>query len=512
MHKHHHRAAPMRRHTLTSAIAITLALGLAGPALAQQAAPADQPRSSRAATPQELDVVTVTANKREENIREVATAVTKLTDEQLENINATQMSDYANYVPGLQVQDSGSPGQTQVSMRGIAPLSSGSTVGTYVDEAPIGSNSLYQQATLFALDLLPYDIDSIEVLRGPQGTLYGAGAMGGLIKYVMKKPDTTQNEFRVGMGVSDTQGADGTSLNYRIGGNLVLAQDSVALRASFASNEPNGYVDNLVTAARTSTMPRRAAAALSALWKNDKASVQFALMKQKIDSPNNAIIALDPVTHDDIHGLANFVDVDEALQEGHRELRARPSTTTAASPTSCRPPATPTSPPRSPATRPTPTATSRRCSACPGSAYLTNDLRLKQFTQEFRLSSKADAPFEWLVGGFYDDERGDNHQFVPLNQRDGSPLPPPFDALVGSLGDLFLPSTYEETAVFGNGAYKFNDLVQARRRRALGAQRSRSSRRTSSPACSRRSAPSSTPPAKTSSPGASRRSSRCRKT
>ena len=91
-------------------------------------------------------------------------------------------------------------------MRGIAALSPGSTVGTYVDETPVGSNSLYQQATLFALDLLPYDIDSIEVLRGPQGTLYGAGAMGGLIKYTMKKPDATQTEFRVGVGMSSTRG------------------------------------------------------------------------------------------------------------------------------------------------------------------------------------------------------------------------------------------------------------------------------------------------------------------
>src|SRR4249919_1234833 len=298
-----HRATAMRRHSLTSAITITLALGLAGPALAQQAAPADQ----QAATAQELDVVTVTANKRTENIREVATAVTKLSDTQLENINATQMSDYANYVPGLQVQDSGSPGQTQVSMRGIAPLSSGSTVGTYVDEAPLGSNNLYQQATLFALDLLPYDIESIEVLRGPQGTLYGAGAMGGLIKYVMKKPDTTQNEFRVGMGVSDTQGADGTSLDWRIGGNLVLAQDSVAMRASFASNDTNGYVDNLATGQQDINDASQSSGRFSVLWKNEKASAQFSLMKQKIDSEDNSTIAFDPTTHDDVYGLANFV-------------------------------------------------------------------------------------------------------------------------------------------------------------------------------------------------------------
>ena len=80
-------------------------------------------------------------------------------------------------------------------MRGIAALSPGSTVGTYVDETPIGSNNLYQQATLYTLDLLPYDVDRVEVLRGPQGTLYGAGAMGGLIKYVDEEagPDARPN-------------------------------------------------------------------------------------------------------------------------------------------------------------------------------------------------------------------------------------------------------------------------------------------------------------------------------
>jgi len=189
MHKQYTReqAPAMRRHSLTTAIAITLALGMAGPALAQQAAAeAGDEAASNAVT---LDKVMVTANKRAENIREVATSVTVLSEQQLENMNSTQLSDFASYVPGLQLQSAGTPGQTQVSMRGIAAMSPGSTVGTYVDETPVGSNNLYQQATLYQLDLLPYDVERVEVLRGPQGTLYGAGAMGGLIKYTLNKPD-----------------------------------------------------------------------------------------------------------------------------------------------------------------------------------------------------------------------------------------------------------------------------------------------------------------------------------
>src|SRR4249919_4131442 len=224
MHKHHHRgqALATKRRSLSTAIAFTLALGMAGPVLAQQAVPATDAKADPQAKTQaqQLDTITVTANKREENIREVAVAITKISDQQLENFNSTQMSDFANYVPGLQLQSSGTPGQTQVSMRGIASLSPGSTVGSYIDETPLGSNGIYQQATLYQLDLLPYDVDSIEVLRGPQGTLYGAGAMGGLIKYTMKKPDATQAEYRVGGGYSSTDSADGWGNSYRVGVNV----------------------------------------------------------------------------------------------------------------------------------------------------------------------------------------------------------------------------------------------------------------------------------------------------
>ena len=465
MHQHRPRGqAAMRRHSLATAITLTLALGVAGTALAQEAAPADQAAVQEQAQAQagqptvhDLDTVTVTANKRVENIREVATAVTSLSDEQLENISATQMSDYASYVPGLQVQDSGSPGQTQVSMRGIAPLSSGSTVGTYVDEAPVGSNGLYQQATLFALDLLPYDIESVEVLRGPQGTLYGAGAMGGLIKYVMKKPDLAQNEFRIGAGVSETEGADGTSLAWRIGGNLVLAQDSVALRASYASNDINGYVDDLVSGREDINHAEQLSGRASMYWKGEIASAQFSVMKQKIDSENNSVIALDPATHAPVAGLSNYVYVDEPFKKDIENyaltVEADLGFADFVSASSYSDVDT------SITTDQTLTyGDYTTLFGLPGgSAYLTNDLHLKQFTQEFRLSSKGEGPFEWLLGGFYSDERGDNHQFVPLNQLDGSPLPAPFDAILGSLGDLYLPSTYEETAVFANGAYKFND-------------------------------------------------------
>src|SRR5690606_7972642 len=257
--------APSRRSRLARAVAAAIALGArARAAPAQDAAPA----GTAATHPAGLDHVIVTANKRQENIREVATAITRLGEQQLENLNATQMADYASYVPGLQMQSSGTPGQVQVSMRGIAALSPGSTVGTYVDETPVGSNSLYQQATLYQLDLLPYDVESIEVLRGPQGTLYGAGAMGGLIKYTMRRPDTSQREFRFGGGLSSVADGD-TGHSYRFGMNLPSVEDVFALRASFARNTLPGYVDNPVDGRRDINRGEQTSARVSLRWEGE---------------------------------------------------------------------------------------------------------------------------------------------------------------------------------------------------------------------------------------------------
>ncbi len=459
MHMHDKRDdTAMRRRPLTKAIhrslAVTLAFALAAPVMAQEqgasTTPADDVAAQSSITT--LDNMTVTANKREENIREVAAAITVLGGQQLENFNATQMSDYASYVPGLQLQSNGTPGQTQVSMRGIAAMSPGSTVGTYLDETPVGSNSLYQQATLFSLDLFPYDIERIEVLRGPQGTLYGAGAMGGLLKYMTRKPDTSTREFRIGGGVSDTEGAGDLGTNYRVGMNLPLVQDALALRVSYARNDIAGYVDNLVDGRKDINEGEQTSARAALLWESDVVSAQFAVMRQEIDSENNGTIALDPETHEPIAGLSNYIYEDEPFikELDHYALTVDWDLGFAdfVSATSYSDTHTVITSDQ--------TLTYGPFTALfglpPGRASLTYALDLNQITQEFRLTSKSGQPFEWLVGTFYSDEDGDNAQTVPITQFDGSPIPG-----LSTLGDLAIPSTYEETAVFANGSYKFND-------------------------------------------------------
>ncbi|MBB1086888.1 TonB-dependent receptor [Lysobacter sp. SG-8] len=445
---------PFRRTPLVAAVACALALG--GPAMAQQADATDGAVRDDAV---ELDAVLVTANKRVENIREVPSAISVIDGARIERSSATQLSDFADYAPGLNVSSDGTPGKTTVTMRGIAPLSSGATVGTYIDETPVGSSGLYQAATIFALDLLPYDIDRVEVLRGPQGTLYGAGSMGGLLKYVTVTPDPTLTEFRIGGGLSSVSGG-GTGNNVRFGANFPLVRDSLAMRVSYARNDIPGYIDNAVNGEEDINDGLQTSARAALAWQGERAGLKLSAMRQTIDSDNNAFILLDPANGGFMDGdLENRVWVDETFRKDIDYYAATLDVDFGwADFTS--------------ATGYSDTETFRRQDTTvpygnfadlalglpdPGSSYFDNTLTLDKLTQEFRLTSKSGTPLEWMVGVFYTEEEGDNRQFIALNQLDGSPLPAPYDDIAGNLALLYLPTEYKETAFFANASYAFTD-------------------------------------------------------
>lgn len=462
---------------LVVAIAAALALS-SGAAMAQEAsaqssaadqqalsddeasAPQDQASSSADKSDKVTDLgkVVVTANKRVENINKVGSAISVIGGAQLEKLNATQLSDYADYIPGFQVVSFGSPGKTTVSMRGIAPLSSGSTIGTYIDETPVGSSGLYQRATQLALDLLPYDIERVEVLRGPQGTLYGAGSMGGLLKYVMREPDLSETEFRVGAGLSQVQ--DGEVGNtVRFGANLPISKDRLGLRLSYTRNEIPGYIDNSISGDKDINDGTQTSARAALLWQGDAFSLKLSAMRQTSNTNNDANVALDPVSGAAIDGdLTNRLWNDERFT---RDIDFYAATLDWdlgwADFTSATGYSDTTAFVRQDTTIEYGQFTNLGLGLPdPGSSYFDNALALKKLTQEFRLASKTGSPFEWLLGAFYTKEKGDNSQFIALRQLDGSTLPPPYDAY-GTLAYLTLPTDYKETAVFATVSYQFTD-------------------------------------------------------
>ena len=451
---------PWYRSPLSLAIASTLACVVATPVLAQESTgpqvQTDSASGERAAT---LDRVVVTANKRIENIRDVAASISVVGERQIENLGASSLADYAALIPGLQVQDSGSPGQTSVSLRGIAALSSGASVATYIDEVPVGSSGIYQGANTLMLDVLPYDISRVEVLRGPQGTLYGAGAIGGLLKYVTRAPDVSGDEFRLGFGMRAVE--DGSqALNVRFGASVPLKEDRLGLRMSFARNGLPGYTDNVVDGREDVNDSEQIGARAALFWDGDAFDLNLSMLQQRVSADDRGGTALDPGTLEPLFG-------DHVDRTWQRQPFSKDLTLTSLSLDWDLGWANLVS-----ATGWSQTKTTTQMDSTiqfgevanlllelpdPGSSFLRYDFDLDKVTQEFRLSSKSGGPFEWMVGVFYTKEDALQSQFVWLGQLDGSPLPAPYDSMFSTLANLELPSTYKELAVFANGSWRIGE-------------------------------------------------------
>lgn len=444
------------RSPLSLAIAGVLAWAAAMPALAlEEGATAGEPAPSTTT----LDTVEVTANKRVENIREVGAAISVVGERQLENMGASSLADYAALIPGLQVQSDGAPGLTAISLRGVAALSSSATVATYIDEVPLGSSGIYQAANFFMLDLLPYDISRVEVMRGPQGTLYGAGAIGGLLKYVTRSPDLGSEELRAGVGLRTVDNG-GSDWNLRVGASLPLQQDRLGLRMSFARNGLPGYTDNQVDGARNVNDGEQIGARVALAWDGESFDADLGVLHQKIKSDGRAGIALDPDSLTPMFG--DFTDRTWSPQPFSKDLTLVSANLDWdlgwADFVS--------------ATGWSQTTTVNQLDTTiqfgevanmmlglpeQGSSSMRYDFDLDKLTQEFRLTSKSGGVFEWMVGAFYTKEDARQSQLVQLFQADGSPLPAPLDELYGTLALLNLPSTYKEFAVFANGSWRIND-------------------------------------------------------
>src|SRR5215469_17647648 len=154
---------------------------LAGAAFAALILPvASYAADASAPTAQEL---VVTAEKREQNLKDVPQSVTALGGQKLEEMRLATFEDYIATVPGMNLIQS-QPGQGRLVLRGINAGGVSATIGTYVDETPYGSVTGLANGAALAPDLDSFDMQRIEVLRGPQGTLYGASSLGGLLKFV----------------------------------------------------------------------------------------------------------------------------------------------------------------------------------------------------------------------------------------------------------------------------------------------------------------------------------------
>jgi outer membrane receptor protein involved in Fe transport len=404
--------------------------------------------------------IVVTAQKREEILQDVPISISVVGGDSLRRTGSTALADLNGYVPGLQIDSSGTPGQTTITLRGIAPLSGSQTVGIYLDDSPVGSSSIYARSSLFSLDLLPYDIERLEVLRGPQGTLYGASSIGGLLKYVTVAPNLQEATGRIGVEGFDI--AHGGDLGFTGQGlvSVPLARDKLAISGSFAYRRTPGYIDNVVTGAADHNDAEQLGGRLSLLWQPDEAlTVRLSGIYQKTDSENNAQVVKDPATGRRIaDGWSNNNLVPEPFETSLRYVSATidydfgAATLTSASSYSHN--KTVQAQDGSRLLAPLfPLLTGG--AVADGLAPFEIKLGLKKFTQELRLASPSDDRFEWLVGAFFTNEKSRNQQTFRALNLDETPI-----AGLDPLGLASLPSRYREYAVFGNATVKFSEMFE----------------------------------------------------
>lgn len=190
------------------------------------------------------EVVIVTARKRSESVQNVPISIRAIGEKELHRLGADSIEGFAGQAPGLSL--SGNRATAQMVVRGVStgPVNHDQaeikeTVGLYLDESPIAVQR-------FAPNLKLYDISRVEVLRGPQGTLYGAGSMAGTVRLITNKPNSQKFEASVkGLLSSIDQGGISNGLDAMV--NIPLVEDKLAIRAVGSLKHNAGFIDNVVT-------------------------------------------------------------------------------------------------------------------------------------------------------------------------------------------------------------------------------------------------------------------------
>lgn len=425
-----------------------LAVGLAAsPAFAQSVQDPDE----QANRSNSVNEIVVTAQKREERLIDVPQSISVVSSDQLARLNATQFRDFANTIPGLSYTSAGA-GFTQVSLRGVTVGQDVSpTVGIYADDVPYGSSTGFARGGNLALDVGLFDIDRIEVLRGPQGTLYGASTMGGLIKYVTVQPDTRDVTGGVQAGISSTR-FGGVSYNAAAGINVPLATDKAAVRASGFYSHDGGYIDNVFTGRKnadrsnvyggrldllinpTEALSVRLVGFLQDISRDGFSTANFTLQHEPVIGTLEQNFRAEPfeqqfrllsgtVSYD--FGGAELTSISSYQTTDTDFVFARPTFNSLCS------------------------LVGTTCSAVGILDRTTTD----KFTQEVRLQNGGAGPIDWLVGGFYTNETANQRQDSLLTGMNGQPA-------AGNLFTFDIPSKYEEYAVFANATWHITDRFE----------------------------------------------------
>lgn len=442
----------LRNALLLTAGFVAMATALPTAAIAQDTAPTDATNADGS------PIIVVTAQKREQLLIDVPQSISVVSGEQLRNLQANTFQDYLKLVPGVSISQD-TPGQTRLTVRGLNTGGVASTVAVYLDEAPFGSSSGLANGAILAGDFDTFDVERIEVLRGPQGTLYGSSSLGGVFKFVTTAPKLGEFGARGRVGVEAVK--DGDASYFANGVVNVPLGATMALRASGFYRDNTGYIDSIGTGGsrvRSSINDSRSFGGRAALLfqPSETFALRLNAVVQNIETNAPSVVEADPATLMQRYGRPTqsiFVhplrDIRYRLYNATADLDLDFATLTSASTYST----------QKQSIRQDQTFQLSGLIASifgvPNELYLRQNTNLEKFTQEVRLASASNDVFEWLVGGYYAHEKGlIFQQYVSVVPGSLTEIPPPTLPL---LARVDLNSKYEEIAGFANATVHLGD-------------------------------------------------------
>src|SRR5690554_3204338 len=431
------------RLVATASVAMLLAMPVT--AIAQATSEAIESQRQASAQPetaeaQELDTVYVTATRRSERLQDVPLSVSVLSQDELDAKGVVGYEGLAHETPGI-VLNRASANFNNFTARGIGTngYNAGlqSTVAIYIDELPISANG---NSTI--LDPSLYDVERVEFLRGPQGTLFGSGSLAGALRILTHAPDPNvfEGSFLADLGVT---GSGSLRQRYNAMVNLPLAQDRLALRVVGFSRNEEGYVDNLGTGIDDANALESWGGRASLLWEpTDRFSLQMRLSREESTPEDSSLINPD-------RGLdkrySDRPDMFSGLMSNYNltlDYQFDGATLTSSSTWSDYE-----------------ALFNVDLAGTYGQAFafaLDAPVESRTFVQEVRLVSDPGGPLEWVLGGFHYERDRDVYFGYRSNE-----------AYLAQSGITGLPNEYfmsyqttdvaREQAMFGQLTYHFSD-------------------------------------------------------
>lgn len=413
-----------------------------------------------------IEEVVVTAQKRGAvNVQDFAGSIQAFSAQQLDNDYVEGFNDYFNRVPSLSAVNQGS-GQTQIVFRGVtsgrvlhSEPQNRATAGIYIDETVVTNNA-------FNPDVGMFDLNRVEVLRGPQGTLYGASSMSGAIRIITNEPNVNEFESKVDLTLSNTdEGGLNNSEKFMV--NIPVVEDSLGIRAVGYRVDRSGYVDNVVNGKEDINDEESYGGRLSALWlASDRLSIRGTVNYHSLDSdgrpdeylPNDSFLMLatgfsvtDELqtskfldeTFDDEFTLSNLTvkyELDNHEVVSSTSYLDREFTNTLDD--------------------------SIRVQFFFGPGLIANfktGTEIEDFTQEIRIASTHDRSLNYVVGLFYQDQEKSygGSEVVPGSDAffTSIGIPPAafFGASPDSIADVGEEISTEQIAIFGEIVWQISD-------------------------------------------------------